>query len=294
MNIGFVGLGTMGLPMARNILEGGHRVIGFDLDSAARRRHHANGGEVAGSAAEAARGADLVVTMVPEARHVRDALLGPNGVIEGLQEGALVVEMSTIHPLETDAIRAELAGRGFAMVDAPVGRTAQHAREGRLLIMAGGEPADLRRCHPLFECVGEVTVDCGGPGRGSRMKIVNNFMSTALNVLTAEALTLAEASGLDIGLTIDVLSGTAAGKGHFQTTYPAKVLAGDLDPDFMLRLAHKDLALAIDLGCRLGADSLLGPVALEIYRAAIDRDRGTQDWTAVYPFIRERAGLDGD
>ena len=294
MNIGFVGLGTMGLPMARNTIDRGHRVTGFDLDPEARKRHHANGGVSAASAAEAARGADLVITMLPEARHVREAMFGAGGVVEGLEADALIVEMSTIHPLETDAVRAELAARGHAMVDAPVGRTSQHAREGKLLVMAGGTPAHLEQARPLFECVGETTIDCGGPGMGSRMKIVNNFMSTALNVLTAEALVLAEASGLGVGLTIDVLSATPAGQGHFTTTYPSKALAGDLEPNFMLQLAHKDLALGIDLAAKLGADSLIGPVALEVYRAAIDEGRGAQDWTAMYPFTRKRSGLTDD
>ena len=108
------------------------------------------------------------------------------------------------------------------------------------------------------------------------------------------AIAAAEASGLDVGLTIDVLSGTAAGQGHFTTTYPAKALAGDLEPNFMLQLAHKDLALAIDLGAKLGADSLLGPVALEVYRTAMEEGRGPQDWTAIYPFTRERSGLEED
>lgn len=158
--------------------------------------------------------------------------------------------------------------------------------------MAGGESAHLERLQPLFDCVGESTIDCGGPGLGIRMKIVNNFMSTALNALSAEALTLAEASGLDVGLTIEVLSGTPAGQGHFRTTYPSKALAGDLEPSFMLKLADKDLSLAIDLAARLGADSRLGPAALETYREAIAQQRGEQDWTALYPFTRRKAGLD--
>lgn len=291
MNLGFVGLGTMGLPMARQLLVAGHRVVGFDLDPEALERHHAHGGGVAASATEAARGADAVVTMLPEARHVRAALFGDAGVAEGLAEGGLVVEMSTLHPLESDALRRDLGERGVAMVDAPVGRTSRHAREGKLLVMAGGAAAELARARPIFEAVGESTVDCGGPGRGIRMKIVNNFMSIALNALSAEALTLAEASGLDPHLAITVMSGTAAGLGHFGTTYPAKALAGDLTPDFALRLAHKDLALATDFAQKLGAASRLGPVALERYGEALET-RGAQDWTALYPFTREQAGLD--
>ncbi len=292
MNVAFLGLGTMGSPMARRLIEADHRVTGFDVDHEALARHRAHGGEAAGSAAEAARTAEVVITMLPEARHVRAALLGSGGASDGLEPGALVVDMSTVHPLDSDAIRTDLAARGVAMVDAPVGRTSKHARAGTLLVLAGAEPRDLERVRPLFDRLGEATIDCGGPGRGIRMKIVNNFMSTALNALSAEALALAEAAGLDVGLTIEVLSGTPAGQGHFRTTYPNKALAGDLAPDFMLKLAQKDLALAIDLATRLGAQSRLGPAALERYAEAVARERGEEDWTALYPAVRQAAGLD--
>ena len=292
MIVGFVGLGTMGSPMSRVLLQGGHRVVGFDLDPDARERHRAHGGEVARSAAEAARQADIVVTMLPEGRHVHEALFGADGVAEGFPSGGLVVEMSTIDPTESDALRAGLRDHGIAMVDAPVGRTSRHAREGALLLMAGGEPDDLARAKPLFDLLGERTIDCGGPGRGIRMKIVNNFMSTALNALSAEALTLAEASGLDVDRTLEVLAATPAGQGHFGTTYAAKALAGDLTPDFMLKLAHKDLVIAVDLAERIGADSRLGPAALAWYREAMGEGHGDEDWTALYPYRRGKAGLD--
>lgn len=281
----------MGLPMAQQLLRAGHRVVGVDLDAGARERHRAQGGEVAGSPAEAAERSDVVITMLPQHDHVREALFGAGGAIEGLAAGDIVVEMSTIHPLESDRIRADLAARGVAMVDAPVGRTSRHAREGRLLVMAGGHETDLDRVRPLLGVIGERTVDCGGPGLGIRMKLVNNFMSAALNALSAEALTLAASCGLDIDLTLEVLAGTPAGQGHFSTTYPAKALAGDLEPDFMLKLARKDLALAVDLAAKLGADSRMGPAALEAYRAAIDEGRGEQDWTALYAAAREKAGF---
>jgi 4-hydroxybutyrate dehydrogenase/sulfolactaldehyde 3-reductase len=282
----------MGLPMARQLLAAGHRVVGVDLDAGARERHRAQGGEVAGSPAEAATGSGVVITMLPRGEHVREALFGAGGATEGLAPDGIVLEMSTIHPLESDRIRSDLAARGVAMVDAPVGRTSRHAREGRLLVMAGGDHGDVARVQPLLDAVGERTIPCGGPGRGIRMKLVNNFMSAALNALSAEALTLAEASGLDVGATLAVLADTPAGQGHFATTYPAKVLAGDVEPDFMLTLAHKDLALALDLAVQLGAESRLGPPALEAYRAAIEAGRGEQDWTALYDATRERAGLD--
>ena len=290
MNVAFLGLGTMGAPMARVLSRGGHAVTGYDVDDDARRRFVAEGGVVARSGAEAVRSAEVVVTMLPEGRHVRAALLGEDGVAQHLRPGALVLEMSTIDPRESDAIRSALAAAGIGMVDAPVGRTSEHAVRGELLVMAGGTPADLERVRPLLDLVGERTVDCGGPGTGIRMKIVNNFMSIALNAVSAEALTLAEASGLDLARTLEVLGSTPAGQGHFTTTYPGKVLAGDLSPAFQLRLAHKDLVIGVAFAAAVGLDTRVGPAALAWYQEAMERGRGGEDWTALLAEVRFRAG----
>jgi 4-hydroxybutyrate dehydrogenase/sulfolactaldehyde 3-reductase len=278
--------------MARNLLRGGHAVAGFDLHAAALEQHVAHGGSAAVSAAEAARGAEVVFTMLPTGTDVHRALFAAGGAAEGMAPGTLVIDMSTVHPRESDAIRSELAELMIAMVDAPVGRTSAHAHTGELLVMVGGEPGDLERARPLLALLGDPIVDCGGPGTGARLKIVNNFLSIGLNVLTAEALTLAESSGLSVPLAIDVMSGTAAGQGHMATTYPNKALAGDLSPAFMLALAAKDLRLALAWGEDLESPLDLGRAALATYQEALDADRGGLDWTAIYPFLRERAGLD--
>jgi len=286
VNVAFLGLGTMGAPMARVLARGGHAVTGYDIDDDARRRFVAGGGVTAGTAADAVSATNLVLTMLPEGRHVREALLGPDGVGRHLRRDALVLEMSTIDPRESDAIRSDLASIGVSMVDAPVGRTSEHAARGELLVMAGGTPADLARVAPLLELVGDRTIDCGGPGTGVRMKIVNNFMSIALNALSAEALTLAEASGLDLERTLEVLTGTPAGQGHFTTTYPGKVLAGDLSPAFQLRLARKDLAIGVAFAATVGLNSRVGPAALGWYDEAMRAGRGGEDWTAIFAEAR--------
>lgn len=289
--IAFIGLGTMGLPMARLLVEGGHSVAGFDIDPAARERHVANGGTAATSAADAADGADFVFTMVTNISHVRAALFGENGAAQSMSASALFVDMSTIHPLESDTVRAQLAESDLRMVDAPVGRTSLHAIEGKLLVMAGAQPDDLERTRPLLGLLGDTIIDCGGPGMGARMKMINNFMSIVNNVVTAEALTLAESIGLDVDLAIDVMSGTAAGQGHMTTTYAAKVLQGDLTPAFMLQLAHKDLGLALDLAAQVGVPVPLGAAAREMYTQARGQGRGAEDWTAMYSMFRELANL---
>lgn len=286
--VGFVGLGTMGLPMARNIQRQGHQVTGYDMSSEARANHVANGGAEASTAAEAAVGAEVLITMLPTGDIVRSALFDAKGAVEQLPENALVIDMSTINPPETDAIRQDLEARGFRMVDAPVGRTSVQAETGTSLFMTGGIAADLEQARPILECMGDLIIDCGGPGLGIRMKIVNNLMTTVLNVLTAEVLTLAEGSGLDRDLAIEVMSGTAAGQGHMSTTYPARVLKGDLSPAFMIDLAKKDLGIALNLSTELEIPLTLARSADQTYEVAQTEGRGSQDWTAIYAMLREK------
>ncbi|MEQ9244066.1 sulfolactaldehyde 3-reductase [Roseovarius indicus] len=290
MKIGFVGLGAMGLPMAMNLVKGGHDVTGFDLSADALAELEKAGGTAGASGAAAAEGADLVVTMLPKAEHVEAAIFGETGILEGAGAETVLVNMSTILPEETDAISARLAGR-MAMVDAPVGRSALEAKRGALLILASGSEADKEKARPAFECMGNETIDCGAIGNGSRVKIINNFMGVSLNALTAEALTLAEASGLDIRLALDVMRGTIAGIGHMKVTYPNKVLKGDLLAGFPSDLAHKDLGLAIRLAESTNVPTYMGAAALQTYSIVRAEGRGRQDYTAVYPTLRGLAGL---
>ena len=285
-DIAFIGLGTMGLCMARNIIAKGHAVTGYDLSAKAMSDHAQNGGAVAASPAEAAEGAEIVISILPNGGIVREAIFGEGGAVHGMKPGGLLIDMSTISPRETDGIRADLAAKGVDMVDAPVGRTSDDARRGTSLFMVGAEKAGLERARPILECMGDTIIDCGGPGAGQRMKIVNNMMSTTLNVLTAQILTLSEAAGLDRDIALDVMSGTPAGRGHMSTTYPAKVFKGDLDAAFMIDLAKKDLDIALVMAKELDVDMSLSATAETVYAEAQGAGRGGQDWTAIYDMVR--------
>jgi 4-hydroxybutyrate dehydrogenase/sulfolactaldehyde 3-reductase len=157
--------------------------------------------------------------------------------------------------------------------------------------MLGGEKNDIIKATPILNLIGDTLKDCGGPGMGSRMKIVNNYMTTVLNVLSGEALTLARAVGLDQETCIDVLSGTAAVKSHLTTTYPTKVLNNDVTPAFMVKLALKDLGIAVDLGKKVNTDLDLGRASIETYKHAIKEGREEQDWTSIFLSLQNRAGL---
>lgn len=285
--VGFVGVGVMGAPMARNVMKGGHEVRAYDLSGQALGAIVADGAVATSSPGEAASGAEVVISMLPAGRHVKQAVFGEGGIAEGIDSTALYIDMSTILPMDTDEIAAGLKARGIAMVDAPVGRTSAHAISGELLIMAGGSAADIARARPILECMGNQIVHCGDVGMGARMKIVNNYMSVALNTLSAEALVLAEASGLDVEVAREVMNGTTAGRGHFSTTYPAQVLQGNVTPGFMIDLADKDMGLALDLAGRLGVPATMGAVARQVYATAQAQGHGRDDWTRIYLTVRE-------
>ena len=209
-SIGFIGLGTMGGPMALNIVKGGYKVKGFDIDETLVKYHSKNNGIVAKTASQAALDTDILFTMLPNSDHVKSALFDENGAIENLKNGSIVIDMSTINPIETDGIREKLKEKGISMIDAPIGRTSVEARIGKSLLMLGGEKNDIEKATPVLNHIGDTLIDCGGPGMGSRMKIVNNYMTTVLNVLSGEVLTLARAVGLEQSTCIEVLSGTPA------------------------------------------------------------------------------------
>ncbi|MCP1631231.1 4-hydroxybutyrate dehydrogenase/sulfolactaldehyde 3-reductase [Citrobacter amalonaticus] len=288
--IAFLGLGQMGSPMANNLLQKGHVLRVFDLNQQAVNELVQKGASATLTPADAAKDADIVITMLPNGDIVRQVLLGEDGVCKTLPRNALVIDMSTIHPLQTDALIKEMEQQGISMMDAPVGRTSVNAIDGTLLILAGGTSEQVERARPILMCMGNELVEAGGPGMGIRVKLINNYMSIALNALSAEAAVLCESLGLSLDVAIKVMSGTAAGKGHFTTTWPGKVLRGDLSPAFMVDLALKDLRIAVDVAHQTGAPLNMGIAAETYYSSASENGRGRQDWSALLSQVREQAG----
>ena len=285
--VGFIGVGVMGMPMALNVMRGGYEVRAFDVSPAALDVMSRHGAATVDSAGQAAEGAAFVVTMLPTGEHVAEAVFGPEGVAASLDPDSLLIDMSTGLPAHFDATARRLEDLGMTLMDAPVGRTSKEAENGTLLIMVGGEAADVGRARPLLECMGDTIIHCGPRGTGIRTKLVNNYLSIVSNVVVAEALAIAEGAGLDRDKAIEVLMGTTAGRGHLATTYPAKVLAGDLEPGFMVDLALKDLHLALQLGSDSRSSRSMGTSALPFYESASDRGMGRLDWTAIYNLVRD-------
>lgn len=287
----FVGLGTMGGPMAVRLLDSGFDVRGVDTDSTAREAFMAAGGTASSNIADAASEAEFVITMLPRDEHVEGALVGDNGVIAHAPAGALVLEMSTISPTASLTARERLSQAGLRMMDAPVGRTPGDAQAGTLLVMAGGDPHDFSEAQPLFETFADRILHMGPHGSGIRMKVINNYMSMVNMVLTSEALTMTEKAGIDVDSAVNVLQNTAAGRGQINTNFPNKVLSGDITPDFPLKLGHKDLTLALGLGLDLNVPLFLGASARELFGLAPVMGRADEDCTAMLLMIKELAGI---
>ncbi|WP_447883320.1 sulfolactaldehyde 3-reductase [Serratia fonticola] len=288
--IAFIGLGQMGAPMASNLIKQGHRLNVFDISPAAVSTLVAQGAKAATSPAQAVQDAEFVITMLPNGELVHEVLFGAEGVCCTLSPAALVMDMSTIHPLQTDRLIAQMQARGFSLMDAPVGRTSEHAQAGTLLILAGGTGEQVERATPVLMAMGSELINAGGPGMGIRVKLINNYMSIALNALSAEAAVLCEALGLSFDVALQVMSGTPAGKGHFTTTWPNKVLKGDLSPAFMIDLAHKDLGIALDVANQLHVAMPMGAASREVYSQARASGRGRQDWSAILEQVRAASG----
>ncbi len=260
---GFIGLGAMGQPMATNLVRKGHDLIVYDIFQDRTPPLRDLGATVAGSVAEVAELAGVVVTMVPDSPQVEEVVLGPGGVLESGAAGQLVMDMSTIAPETTDRVAAALQEAGRAFVDAPVGRLVTHAEAGTSLFMVGAADADLPRVRPLLEAMGDTILHCGGPGTGIRSKLVNNFLVVGINQMNAEALALAQGFGLDLATTLKVIGGTTASNGQLSVNWPNKVLKGDLSPGFRLALAHKDVSLAVESARKMGVPVFAGAVARE-------------------------------
>jgi 4-hydroxybutyrate dehydrogenase/sulfolactaldehyde 3-reductase len=290
--IGFIGLGAMGRPMAKNVLKGGFTLVVHDIVPEPVRELVALGAEARPTPKEVARDADAVITMLPDSPDVEAVLLGPDGVAQGAPPGTIVVDMSTIDPATTRKVASVLGAKGLRFVDAPVGRTSAHAEAGTLFIMVGGDAADVAAVDRLLRTMGTDLVHCGPTGTGITMKVVNNYLSCASSVLTAECLVLGVKAGLRLETMLQVMTSTAAKTAHLEMTYPAKAFRGDFTPGFLIDLAHKDLGIGLRLGAEQKVPLSMGAAAREVYSAARARGKGRLDYTGVVTLLEELAGVE--
>jgi len=285
MRIGFIGLGVMGAPMAQNLLDAGHELSIHRVTD--RTRHLVDAGAVpAESAAAAASGAEAVVLMLPDTPDVESVLLGEDGVLSGLADGALVIDMSSISPVRTEQLAAAVREAGGHSVDAPVSGGEVGAREGTLTIFVGGADADVARAMPLLEVLGARITHMGPAGSGQATKVVNQVIVGLTIEAVAEGLALAEASGLDGERVRAALDGGFASS-RILELHGRRMTERAFDPGFRLRLHRKDLRLAQDSAAHRGV-ALPGTEAVAAQMdAALARHWEELDHSALFRLLVE-------
>jgi 4-hydroxybutyrate dehydrogenase/sulfolactaldehyde 3-reductase len=291
MRVGFIGVGVMGAPIARNILKGGFPVTVHDVDGAAVDRLVAAGAARAESPRAVAADVDVVITMVPDAPDVEAVALGPDGILAGARPGLIYVDMSTIDPVTTRRIGTAMAARGVRMIDCPVGRTTAHAEAGRLLLMLGGDPAVIEAIRPVLTCTADTFIYCGPLGNGAATKVVNNFLGMSIAAAAAETLVLGVRAGLSVEHMLDVFRATMAANAQVDQVMRAKALADDFTPGFMVRLGHKDLRLALDMARAFGVRTPVGSAAFDAYGEACRLGLDREDVTSILRVREGEAGV---
>lgn len=289
--VGFIGLGTMGAPMARNILKGGHGLTVFDLNRPACDLLAVAGAKIAASPKEVAAASEVVITMVPDAPDVEKIALGPDGILAGMRRGTVYIDMSTIDPATTQRVGSAFAEKGIDMIDSPVGKTVEHAIAGTSTLMIGGEAAVIDRVRPILKTMGSDLIHCGALGRGQAMKLINNLLATVLMGASAEALVAGAKAGLTLETMISVLKTTMAWNNQLAVAMHARALKGDFEPGFMVKLAHKDCRLAVAMDRALGVDAPIGAATLNVLQEAIDSGLAGKDVGALLKLREQSAGV---
>lgn len=269
--IAFLGIGNMGFPMAANLVRAGRDVHAFDLSSGALERLRALGAQAAASPLDAAEGADIVITMVPNSRAVSDLYLGPDGLLARLRCRPLLVDCSTIAPEMARQVAAEAEREGFAMLDAPVSGGVQRAAEGTLAFMVGGKDEVLERARPVLEQMGRFIFHAGGNGAGQAAKICNNMLAAVTMAATAEVMELGARNGLDPAILTAIMQKSSGGNFFLERWHPWPQVLPDSPSSngyaagFQLALMLKDLGLALDSARANGAAVPMGALAQSLY-----------------------------
>ena len=290
--IGFIGLGNMGLPMAKNLVAAGHAVAGFDLAAASLEAAATAGITTAGSAAEAARGAEVIVSMLPAGQHVRAVYTGDGGVIAAAESGALVIDSSTIDVAAAREVSQAAEAAGLEMLDAPVSGGIAGAEAGTLTFMVGGSDQAFARAKPFLEVMGKNVIHAGGPGNGQAAKVCNNMILGISMIALSEAFTLAEALGLGHRKLFEI-SSKASGScwamlNHLPVPGIVETSAANRDykPGFSAAMMQKDLKLSQAAADQAGVATPLGAEAAALYTLFVNGGNEGLDYSAIVKLIK--------
>ncbi len=290
MKIGFIGLGIMGKPMAKNLIKAGHELIVYDVVSA-NVEQVVEAGAKAGSSAEAvAEACPVIITMLPNSPHVKTVVMGENGVLKGAKAGTILIDMSSIAPLASQEIEKACAAKGVKMIDAPVSGGEPKAVDGSLSIMVGGDRSVYNEVKDdILLKMGASAVYCGEIGAGNTTKLANQVVVACNIAACAEAFTLAKKAGVDPALVFDAIKGGLAGSTVMNAKVPM-MLEGNFKPGFKIDLHIKDLNNALDTGHGVGSPLPLTAAVMEMMQTLHADGRGQDDHSSLANYYAKVSG----
>lgn len=291
MRIGFIGLGIMGKPMVRNLLKAGNEVLVFDVNTANVELMIQSGAIACKSSREVAEKCKLIITMLPNSPHVKAAVLGPNGVLEGAKCGSILVDMSSIAPLASQEICKACAEKGVRMIDAPVSGGEPKAIDGTLSIMVGGDEEVFNEVRDILALMGASVVYCGSIGAGNTTKLANQVI-VALNIAAvSEAFMLSTRAGVDPQRVFEAIRGGLAGSTVMNAKIPM-ILDGNFKPGFRIDLHIKDLNNALETGHSVGAPMPMSAMVMEMLQTLKQDGCGSDDHSAIAKYYEKLAGFE--
>ncbi|MFC6734262.1 NAD(P)-dependent oxidoreductase [Haladaptatus sp. DYSN1] len=293
--VGFVGLGIMGLPMSKNLLDAGYDVVGNNRSQEPVAELEDYGGEGAATAKEVAERTDVVITCLPDHHVVDEVMRKDDGIMAGLSEGMTVIDMSTISPTTTEELAADLNEMGVAMLDAPISGGEEGAIDGTLSIMVGGDEDVLKEHRDLFEVMGATVTHTGPNGAGQVTKACNQIVVAGTMQAVSEALLFAQKGGADLEAVVNAISGGAAGCWALDNRAPT-MIRGDFEPGFFASYQYKDLRIATGAGEAFGAPMPLTSLVHESYKSLVEMGHGRDDNSGVLQVLEalgdEKARID--
>ena len=289
--IGFVGLGIMGKPMAKNLIDAGYSLTVFDLNQAAVDELVSFGAKKANSGRDISESSSYIITMVPDSADSEKAILGNNGILEGTSAGKTIIDMSSIAPGMSQKIAVMCENNGVNFIDAPVSGGEPKAIDGSLAIMVGGKQNIFEECKPILEILGGSVVLCGDYGAGNTTKLANQIIVAANIEAVAEALVLTKKAGLDPSIVFNAIKGGLAGSTVLNAKAPM-MIKGDFNPGFRIKLHQKDLHNALLTGKDLGVPLPVTSLVQQMIGSLMNKGKGELDHSAIANFLEDMAQID--
>lgn len=289
--VGFIGLGIMGMPMARNLLKAGFEVVAYNRTTSKAEALVKEGAQKAGSPRELAQECPVVITIVSDTPDVEEVILGKGGVIEGIKPGSVVIDMSTISPQATRNMAACLKEKGVDMLDAPVSGGDVGAIKATLSIMVGGDADVFERCRPIFEAMGKNIVHVGSNGMGQTVKLMNQILVVGTLNAVVEALVFAQKSGADLEKAIDAVKGGAARSWQLENLGP-RIIKRDFAPGFMVDLVQKDLNLVMEATAEMKLPLPITSLIHQMYYSLQSSGEGGSGTQALVKALERTAGVE--